>query len=224
MEAVHSETYSLLIDTYVKDTEEKNRILNSIVHIPCVSKKAAWAKKWIDNQDVSFATRLVAFAIVEGVFFSGSFCAIFWLRKRGLMPGLTFSNELISRDEGMHTDFAVLMYSMAQEKIDQKVVYEIFEEAVAIEKEFIIESIPCNLIGMNSELMCQYVEFVADHLLTTLGVSKLYNVVNPFDWMDSLSLSGSGKTNFFEQRVSEYSRAGVMVKAEDNCFNLDADF
>ena len=212
MENIHSETYSLLIDSYVKDSNEKHRLFNAIDTIPCIKKKANWAIKWIKEQDASFATRLVAFAAVEGIFFSGSFCAIFWLKKRGKMPGLTFSNELISRDEGMHTDFAVLLYSKLINKLDKSVIYNLIEEAVEIEKEFITESIPCNLIGMNAELMTQYIEFVADRLLSQLGYAKKYNAVNPFDFMEMISLEG--KTNFFEKRVSEYSLANIDSSAE----------
>ena len=206
MENIHSETYSLLIDTYIKDEQEKNKLFNAIDTIPSVSKKANWAKKWIDNTEfTSFATRLVAFAAVEGIFFSGSFCSIFWLKRRGLMPGLTFSNELISRDEGMHTDFAILLYSMIKNKLSYKKIKEMITEAVEIEKEFIIDSIPCNLIGMNQKLMSQYIEFVADRLLLQLGYDKIYNVSCPFDFMENISVEG--KTNFFEKRVGEYALA-----------------
>ena len=226
MENIHSETYSLLIDTYIKDESEKMKLFNAIEEIPSVSKKANWAIKWI-NSDASFATRLVAFAAVEGIFFSGSFCAIFWLKRRGLMPGLTFSNELISRDEGMHTEFAVLLYSMIKNKLDYKVIKEMITEAVEIEKEFIIDSIPCNLIGMNSNLMSQYIEFVADRLVQQLGYEKIYNSKNPFDFMELMSLNG--KTNFFERRVSDYS----LVQKSNNQsaeadeldeFSVTADF
>ena len=175
MENIHSETYSLMIDTYIKDESEKDKLLNAITEIPCVKKKADWALKWLNDKNSSFAIRLVAFAIIEGVFFSGSFCAIFWLKKRGLMPGLTFSNELMSRDEGLHTDFAVLLYSKIIEKVDTETIHEIMTEAVSIEKEFIVESLPCNLIGMNSTLMEQYIEFVADRLLRQLGYEKIWN-------------------------------------------------
>jgi ribonucleotide reductase beta subunit family protein with ferritin-like domain len=207
MENIHSETYSLLIESYVKDTDEKHRLFNAIDTIPCVQKKAKWAINWIKEQQSSFAIRLIAFAAVEGIFFSGSFCAIFWLKKRGKMPGLTFSNELISRDEGMHTDFAILLYSKLIYKVDEATVYKLIEEAVTIEKEFITESIPCNLIGMNAKLMTQYIEFVADRLLNQLGYPKKYNAENPFDFMEMISLEG--KTNFFEKRVSEYSLANL---------------
>ena len=223
MENIHSETYSLLIDTYIQDDQEKDRLFNAIETIPCVKRKAEWALKWINDKDSSFATRLIAFAIVEGVFFSGSFCSIFWLKKRGLMPGLTFSNELISRDEGLHTDFAVLLYTKyIKNKLSEEKVHEIVSEAVSIEKEFITESLPCNLIGMNSELMKQYIEFVADRLLSQLSHNKLYNTKNPFDFMEMISLRG--KTNFFEKRVSEYSMAGVGVEKSNMVFNLDANF
>ena len=222
MENIHSETYSLMIDTYIKDESEKDKLLNAITEIPCVKKKADWALKWLNDKNSSFAIRLVAFAIIEGVFFSGSFCAIFWLKKRGLMPGLTFSNELISRDEGLHTDFAVLLYSKIIEKVDTETIHEIMTEAVSIEKEFIVESLPCNLIGMNSTLMEQYIEFVADRLLRQLGYEKIWNTPNPFDFMEMISMTG--KTNFFEKRVSEYSKSGVGVDKEKMKFSLDADF
>lgn len=223
MENVHSETYSLLIDTYIQDQQEKDRLLNAIETIPCVKRKAEWALKWINDNESTFALRLIAFAIVEGIFFSGSFCSIFWLKKRGLMPGLTFSNELISRDEGLHTDFAVLLYTKyIRNKIPENKVHEIFSEAVNIEKEFITESLPCNLIGMNSELMKQYIEFVADRLLSQLKYEKMYNTNNPFDFMEMISLRG--KTNFFEKRVGEYQLAGVGVSKDSMVFNLDANF
>ena len=219
-ESIHSETYSLLIDTYIKDTQEKNKIFNSIENIPCVAKKAQWAYKWIENTDVSFATRLLSFAIVEGVFFSGSFCAIYWLKKRGLMPGLTFSNELISRDEGLHCEFAYLLYSYIKNKVPESIVYEIFQEAVSIEKEFITESIPCAMIGMNSTMMCQYIEFVANRLLLQLGYDKLWNAENPFDFMELISLRP--KTNFFELRVGEYTKS--TINENSNNFNFSNDF
>jgi ribonucleoside-diphosphate reductase beta chain len=218
-EAIHSETYSLLIDTYIKDKDEKERIFNSIENVPSVSKKAAWAYKWIENKEVSFATRLLAFSLVEGVFFSGSFCAIYWLKKRGLMPGLTFSNELISKDEGMHCEFACLLYSIIKNKLDKEIVKEIFEEAIMIEKEFITESIPCALIGMNAQLMKQYIEFVADRLLLQLGYSKIWNSENPFDFMDLISLRP--KANFFELRVSEYGKSNIAVDNID--FEINSD-
>jgi ribonucleoside-diphosphate reductase beta chain len=221
IENIHSETYSLLIDTYIKDGAEKDRLLNAIDTVPCVTKKADWAMKWISG-DASFAERLVAFAAVEGIFFSGSFCSIFWLKKRGLMPGLTFSNELISRDEGLHCDFACLLYSMLNNKMEEWRIREIITEAVAIEKEFILDALPVSLIGMNAKLMSEYIEFVADRLLVALGYSKAYGTANPFPWMDLISLQG--KTNFFEKRVAEYQKAGVMNKKEDQVFTLDEDF
>jgi ribonucleoside-diphosphate reductase beta chain len=223
MEDVHSETYSLLIDTYIKDKDEKAKLFDAVNTIPCVKKKADWAFRWIEDGDSNFAKRLVAFAIVEGVFFSGSFCAIFWLKKRGLMPGLTFSNELISRDEGMHTDFASLLYrDHITEKLDESDVHEMFREAIEIESEFITESIPVSLIGMNADMMNEYIRFVADNLLQDLGCSPLFNAKNPFDWMEMISLEG--KTNFFEKRVSEYQKAGVGQDTAGQSFALDADF
>ena len=222
MENIHSETYSLLIDTYINDPVEKKRLFNAIETIPSVTKKANWAIKWIQDEKSNFATRLIAFAAVEGIFFSGSFCSIFWLKKRGLMPGLTFSNELISRDEGMHTDFAVLLYSMLNNKLPKEKVHSIISEAVVIEKEFITESIPCNLIGMNAILMKQYIEFVADRLLVQLGYPKIYNTENPFDFMELISITG--KTNFFERRVGEYSLANVGKDKKDSEFSLDGNF
>ena len=219
-ENIHSETYSLLIDTYIKDNEEKNKIFNSIENIPCIAKKASWAYKWIQNNEVNFATRLIAFAIVEGIFFSGSFCAIYWLKKRGLMPGLTFSNELISKDEGMHCHFACLLYSYIKNKLKKEIVYEIFKEAVEIEKEFITDSIPCNMIGMNSIMMKQYIEFVSDRLLVQLGYSKIWNTENPFDFMELISLRP--KSNFFELRVGEYAKSTISENSDS--FTLDNDF
>ena len=219
-ENIHSETYSLLIDTYIKDNEEKNKIFNSIENIPCIAKKASWAYKWIQNNEVNFATRLIAFAIVEGIFFSGSFCAIYWLKKRGLMPGLTFSNELISKDEGMHCHFACLLYSYIKNKLKKEIVHEIFKEAVEIEKEFITESIPCNMIGMNSIMMKQYIEFVSDRLLVQLGYSKIWNTENPFDFMELISLRP--KSNFFELRVGEYAKSTISENSDT--FILDSDF
>lgn len=221
IENIHSETYSLLIDTYIKDQEEKNMLFNALETVPCVQKKGQWALNWI-NEKSSFAERLVAFAAVEGIFFSGSFCSIFWLKKRGLMPGLTFSNELISRDEGLHCDFACLLYSMLNEKLSETTIRSIITDAVAIEKEFIMDALPVSLIGMNAKLMSQYIEFVADRLLVALGYSKMYGTVNPFPWMDMISLQG--KTNFFEKRVAEYQKAGVMVDKESQVFSLDEDF
>ena len=220
IENIHSETYSLLIDTYIKDTVEKNRLFNAIDTVPCVQKKAHWALRWIN--DGSFAERLVAFAAVEGIFFSGSFCSIFWLKKRGLMPGLSFSNELISRDEGLHCDFACLLYGMLEEKLSREQVYDIIRDAVVNEHEFVTDALPVSLIGMNSKLMCQYIEFVADRLLVALGYPKIYNATNPFDFMETISLQG--KTNFFEKRVAEYQKAGVMNTKEQQEFKLDEDF
>ena len=222
IENIHSETYSLLIDTYIKDEKEKDILFRAIETIPCVKKKAEWACKWIGD-DSSFAKRLLAFAIVEGIFFSGSFCSIFWLKKRGLMPGLSFSNQLISRDERLHTDFAVLLYTKhLVNKLTTEEVHGMFKEAVGIESEFITESLPCNLIGMNASLMHEYIQFVADFLLTQLGYPKLWLVDNPFPFMEQISLEG--KTNFFENRVSEYSKAGINVSKKDMTFDLDADF
>jgi len=226
MENIHSETYSLLIEQYVKDPVEKDRVFNAINTMPAVREKAQWAIQWM-NRESSFAERLVAFAAVEGVLFSGSFCAIYWLKKRGLMPGLTFSNELISRDEGLHAEFACLLYGMLQNKLPEDVVHDLIRGAVDVERKFICEALSCDLIGMNRELMTKYIEFVADRLLTALGHSKLYNSSNPFDWMELISLQG--KTNFFEKRVSEYQKAGVMNSTvasnqEPVGFNLDADF
>jgi len=221
MENIHSETYSLLIDTYIKDTKEKNYLFNAIETFEPVKKKADWAMRWIDNG--SYAERLISFAAVEGIFFSGSFCSIFWLKKRGLMPGLTFSNELISRDEGLHCDFACMLYNNhLVNKLPKEQVQKIIEDAVEIEKEFVTESLPVRLIGMNADLMSQYIEFVADRLLTELGNDKIYNTSNPFDFMDMINLQG--KTNFFEKRVGEYQKAGVLNSNENNSFSLDADF
>ncbi|KAG0090235.1 Ribonucleotide-diphosphate reductase (RNR), small subunit [Podila epicladia] len=227
IENVHSEMYSLLIDTYVKEPSQRDHLFDAIDTIPCIRKKAAWAMKWISDSNSTFAERLVAFAAVEGIFFSGSFASIFWLKKRGLMPGLTFSNELISRDEGLHTDFACLLFSLLRSRPDQKRVNAIIIEAVSIEQEFLTDALPVKLIGMNATLMKQYIEFVADRLLVALGNPKHYNVENPFDFMDLISLQG--KTNFFEKRVSDYQKAGVMSAASadknaHNSFTLDADF
>jgi ribonucleoside-diphosphate reductase beta chain len=221
MEGVHSETYSLLIDQYVKDPEEQAKYFRAIDTIPCIRKKADWALKWIDSGD-SYATRLVGFACVEGIFFSGSFCAIYWLKKRGLMPGLTFSNELISRDEGLHTEFAVTLYHKLQNKISKDQIELIIREAVQIEKEFITDALPCSLIGMNARDMSQYIEFVADRLALQLGIPKIYKSTNPFDFMELISLEG--KTNFFEKKVSEYSKPGVGMKKEDMVFRMDEEF
>ncbi len=220
MENIHSETYALLIDTYVKDPAEKNRLFHAIDTVPAVKKKAEWALCWIGQG--SFAERLVAFAAVEGIFFSGSFCSIFWMKKRGLMPGLTFSNELISRDEGLHCEFACLLYGMLKNRLAQGEVYNIISDAVRIEKEFITEALPVDLIGMNARLMQQYIEFVADRWLAELGYAKLYGAANPFDFMEMISLQG--KTNFFEKRVGDYQKAGVMSGTETQGFSLDEDF
>lgn len=221
IENIHSETYSLLIDTYIKDPVEKDKLFHAIETVDCVKKKAEWALRWIKSDN--FAERLVAFAAVEGIFFSGSFCSIFWLKKRGLMPGLSFSNELISRDEGLHCDFACLLYQKhLVNKLPKETVKQIITDAVAIEKEFVSDALPVKLIGMNADLMCQYIEFVADRLLVELGNEKVYNVTNPFDFMELISLEG--KTNFFERRVGEYQKAGVMSGKEENVFKLDEDF
>ena len=221
MENIHSEMYSLLIDTYIKNKEEKGKLFNAIENFPCIKKKADWAMKWINDKRSSFATRLIAFACVEGIFFSGAFCSIFWLKKRGLMPGLTFSNELISRDEALHTEFAVLLYSLLERQLKRDRVVEIIKEAVEIEKEFIVSALPCRLIGMNSELMGQYLEFVADRLVVQLGYKKIYGTANPFTFMEMISVEG--KTNFFEKRVGEYALADKSGKKED-IFSFDADF
>lgn len=221
MENIHSETYSLLIDSYIKDDAEKDYLFNALETFPPVRKKADWALNWIDNGN--FAQRLIAFAAVEGIFFSGSFCSIFWLKKRGLMPGLTFSNELISRDEGMHMEFAVMLYNdHLKNKLPKEEIEEIITTAVDIEREFVTESLPVKLIGMNADLMSQYIEFVADRLLVELGNQKVYNVTNPFDFMDMINLQG--KTNFFEKRVGEYQKAGVLGGTEKQTFSLDEDF
>jgi len=216
MEGIHSETYSLLIDTYIKDEEEKAKLFNAISTVPCIGKKAEWALKWMGS-DKSFATRLVAFACVEGIFFSGAFCSIFWLKKRGLLPGLTFSNELISRDEGLHTQFAVALFHTLKTKIFEDTIHEIIKEAVELEKEFICDALPCSLIGMNAKMMSQYIEFVADRLAVQLGTPKIFGAHNPFDFMDLISLEG--KTNFFEKKVSEYSRVSSNAP-----LRLDEDF
>jgi ribonucleotide reductase beta subunit family protein with ferritin-like domain len=219
MENIHSETYSLLIDSYIKDKEEKNKLFNAISNYPCIKKKSDWAQKWIHDNRSSFATRLVAFACIEGIFFSGAFCSIYWLKKRGLLPGLTFSNELISRDEALHCEFAILLYSKLQKKIDKARIHEIIKEAVEIEIEFICDALPCKLIGMNSDLMTQYIKFVADRLAVQLGYKKIYGAVNPFDFMELISLEG--KTNFFERKVSEYSLAN---KQTTDAFEITEDF
>lgn len=222
IENIHSETYSLLIDTYIKDPVEKDMLFRAIETVPAVTKKAEWALKWINNHN-SFAERLVAFAAVEGIFFSGSFCSIFWLKKRGLMPGLSFSNELISRDEGLHTDFACLLYAHLVNKLSEDKIRAIICDAVSIEKEFISDALPVSLIGMNAEMMSNYIEFVADRLLEALGYSKVYHTQNPFPWMELISLQG--KTNFFEKRVAEYQKAGIMKGGnQEQKFTLDEDF
>eukprot|EP00484_Ammonia_sp_Unknown_P031148 CAMPEP_0197032292 /NCGR_PEP_ID=MMETSP1384-20130603/11004_1 /TAXON_ID=29189 /ORGANISM="Ammonia sp." /LENGTH=393 /DNA_ID=CAMNT_0042461931 /DNA_START=89 /DNA_END=1270 /DNA_ORIENTATION=+ len=224
MENIHSETYSLLIDTYIKSEQEKSELFNAMDNIDCIKKKADWALQWM-SEDTAFVQRLVAFACVEGIFFSGSFCALFWLKKRGLMPGLTFSNELISRDEGLHTDFACLLYKICVDKLDDETMSEIIKSAVECEQTFICDSLPVDLIGMNSKLMAEYIQFVADRLCHALGHKKIYNTPNPFDWMEMISLQG--KTNFFERRVGEYAKAGIMSNLEqsgNDMFTLDADF
>ena len=221
VENIHSETYSLLIDTYVKDLKKKEKLFNAIETIPSVKKKADWALKWINDDTSTFGTRVIAFAAVEGIFFSGSFCSIFWLKKRGLMPGLCHSNELISRDEGLHTEFAVLMYSMLKDKPSKETILKIIQEAVELEKEFITESLPCDLIGMNMNLMKQYIEYVSDRLLLMLGLEKVYNVENPFEWMELISIQG--KTNFFEKRVGEYANIANSDN-KDNIFSTEEDF
>jgi ribonucleoside-diphosphate reductase beta chain len=220
MENIHSETYSLLIDTYIKDPKEKDYLFNALETVPAVQRKGQWALTWINSEN--FAERLIAFAAVEGIFFSGSFCSIFWLKKRGLMPGLTFSNELISRDEGLHCDFACLLYSYLENKLPEARVQEIIRDAVTIEQEFVTDALPVSLIGMNARTMSQYIEFVADRLLVSLGCSKIYNSTNPFDFMEMISVQG--KTNFFEKRVAEYQKAGVMTERADNVFSMDEDF
>ena len=221
MENIHSETYSLLIDTYVKDEAEKHELFHAIETFPAIKEKAEWALKWISSE--SFAERLIAFAAVEGIFFSGSFCSIYWLKKRGLMPGLSFSNELISRDEGLHCDFACLLYTdHIKNQLSQERIYEIILDAVEIEKEFVTVALPVSLIGMNAEMMCQYIDFVADRLLVSLGCQKHYNATNPFDFMEMISLQG--KTNFFEKRVAEYQKSGVMSDKDSMSFSLDEDF
>jgi ribonucleoside-diphosphate reductase subunit M2 len=220
MENIHSHTYSLLIETYIKEQDEKNKLFNAIENFPCIKKKSDWAQKWIHDNRSSFATRLVAFACVEGIFFSGAFCSIYWLKKRGLMPGLTFSNELISRDEALHCEFAVLLYNKLQKKVDKARIQEIIKEAVEIETEFICEALPCRLIGMNSELMTQYIQFVADRLCVQLGYKKIYNVTNCFDWMELISLES--KTNFFEKRTDAYALAN-KTKSEE-VFDFTEDF
>lgn len=221
IENIHSEMYSLLIDTLIKDQDRKTTLLHAISTVPCVQKKAQWAIKWFDRS-IPFQQRLIAFACVEGIQFSSSFCAIFWLKKRGIMPGLCFSNELISRDEGLHTDFACLLYKHIQNKVPQELVHQIVDSAIQIETEFVQKSLPVELIGMNSSLMVEYVQFCADHLLVELGYEKLYHSKNPFDWMELISLQG--KTSFFEKRVSEYSKANVGLSSQDRQFDIGQDF
>lgn len=220
MENIHSEVYSLLIDTYVKDSLEKTKLFDAVNNFPCIKKKADWAIKWINDENSSFATRLIAFACVEGIFFSGAFCSIYWLKKRGKMPGLTFSNELISRDEALHTEFAILLYNKLKNKLTKETVLELIKEAVEIEREFICEALPCKLISMNAKLMSQYIEFVADRLIVQLGYDKIYNVSCPFDFMEQISIEG--KTNFFEKRVGEYALANKTK--DDTTFDLDGAF
>jgi len=220
MENIHSQTYSLLIETYIKDKEEKTKLFNAIENFPCIRKKSDWAQKWIKDNRSGFATRLIAFACVEGIFFSGAFCSIYWLKKRGLMPGLTFSNELISRDEALHCEFAVLLYNKLINKVKKSKVYEIIKEAVEIETEFICEALPCRLIGMNSQLMTQYIQFCADRLCVQLGYDKIYNVSNPFDFMELISLEG--KVNFFERLNDSYALANK--NKDDSTFELNEDF
>jgi len=220
MENIHSETYSLLIETYIKNNEEKTKLFHAIENYPCIKKKSDWAQKWIHDNRSSFASRLVAFACIEGIFFSGAFCSIYWLKKRGLMPGLTFSNELISRDEALHTEFAILLYSKLQKKINKSRFYEIIKEAVEIETEFICEALPCRLIGMNSELMTQYIQFVADRLCVQLGYDKIYNATNCFEFMELISLES--KKNFFEAKIDAYALANKTKN--DDIFHLNEDF
>jgi ribonucleoside-diphosphate reductase subunit M2 len=220
MENIHSQTYSMLIESYIKNEEEKHKLFNAIEHFPCIKKKSDWAQKWIHDNRSSFATRLVAFACVEGIFFSGSFCSIFWLKKRGLMPGLTFSNELISRDEALHCEFAVLLYSKLVKKLSKAKIHEIIKDAVDIESEFICDALPCRLIGMNSDMMTQYIKYVADRLSVQLGYDKIYNVTNPFSFMEMISLES--KTNFFEKRTDAYALAN-KTKTEE-IFELSEDF
>jgi len=221
IENIHAEMYSLLIDTYIKDNTEKDYLFNAMENLDCVKKKAKWALSWIDDAP-SFAHRLIAFAAVEGIFFSGSFCSIFWLKQRGLMPGLATSNEFISRDEGMHCDFACLLYGMLENKLSEQEIHKIIGDAVDCEKEFVTDALPVSLIGMNAKLMTQYIEFVADRLIVQLGYNKIYNATNPFPWMEMISVEG--KTNFFEKRVSEYQKSGVMANKEDQVFSTDEDF
>lgn len=221
IENVHSETYSIQIENLIKDPEEKNKLFNAVKEFPCIAKKAAWAVKWIESDD-SFAKRLIAFAIMEGIFFSGAFCSIFWLKKRNIMPGLCASNELIARDEGLHCDFAVLLYSMLKNKLSEADIHVMFQEAVEIERIFICESLPCGLLGMNADMMNQYIQYVADRLLVVLGYNKFFNVINPFDFMESISIEG--KTNFFEHRPTQYQKAFVLNKSRDSIFKITEDF
>ena len=222
MENIHSIMYSQLIETYIGNNTEKNKLFNALENFSCIKKKADWALKWIGDKESNFATRLVGFACVEGIFFSGAFCAIYWLKKRGLMPGLTFSNELISRDEALHTEFAILLYSKLQKQLDKNIIEDIIKEAVSIEKEFICDALPCNLIGMNNRLMGQYIEFVADRLAVQLGNPKIYNSANPFDFMELISIEG--KTNFFEKRVGEYAMSTRDNATSATAFDFDDDF
>ncbi|AII17147.1 ribonucleotide reductase class Ia beta subunit [Aureococcus anophagefferens virus] len=228
VESIHSEMYSLLIESLVKNEDDKNKLFDAVNKFPAIKKKAEWAIKWIQDDSANFSTRLVAFACVEGIFFSGAFCAIFWLKKRGLMPGLSLSNQFISRDEALHTEFAILIYRKFADKLDENNIKQLISEAVDIEKEFITEALPCNLIGMNADSMKEYIEFVADRLINQLGYSKIYNTQNPYTWMESISLEG--KTNFFESRVSEYSRANITTDSSSSLLNMkksfceDADF
>ena len=220
MENIHSEMYSLLIDTYIQETEEKTRLFRSIDNFPCIKRKADWAIRWIQDERSDFATRLIAFACIEGIFFSGAFCSIYWLKRRGIMPGLTFSNELISRDEALHTEFAVLLYSRLNSRLTESAVHQIVRDAVAIEKDFICEALPCRLIGMNSTMMSRYIEFVADRLVVQLGYEKIYGTANPFDFMEMISIEG--KTNFFEKRTGEYALADKSKT--DDIFDMDGEF
>ena len=222
MENIHSEVYSLLIDTYIKDAVDKTKLLNAIETVPCVKKKAEWAIHWMESEEAEFASRLMAFAAVEGIFFSGAFCSIFWLKERGIMPGLTTSNEFISRDEGLHTEFACLLYSHLNHKLSKTKAHKMIREAVRCEKDFIIDALPCALIGMNSKMMGQYIEFVADRLLVQLGYPKIWETANPFPFMERISLEG--KDNFFEKRVTNYSKAGVGKTVQEMTFATDADF
>lgn len=222
MENIHSIMYSKLIEKYIENKSEKLNLFRAINNFPCIRQKADWALKWIEDKNSNFATRLLAFACVEGIFFSGAFCSIYWLKKRKIMPGLTFSNELISRDEALHTEFAVLLYNKLENKLDKSIIHNIIQEAVIIEQKFICEALPCRLIGMNSELMSKYIEFVADRLLIQLGNEKIYNTANPFDWMELISIEG--KTNFFEKRVGEYALANKENELDNSTFNFDGDF